>query len=75
VNKAAVGVIVAVGIGVLILSIIISNDSTENIELKSDKIILEESILLEESVLPEEESQTGQEISVELFESVGISTP
>jgi len=75
VNKTAIGVIVAVGIGVLILSVIISNDSPENMELESDEITLDESVVFEESVLPEEQVNVGKEISVELFEKVGMSSP
>jgi len=75
VNKAAIGVIVAVGIGVLVLSVIISNDSPENMELESDEITLDESAVFEEEVLPEEQVNVGKEISVELFEKVGMSSP
>ena len=74
-NKTAIGAIVAVGIGVLILSVIISNDSPENMELESDEITLDESVVFEESVLPEEQVNVGKEISVELFEKVGMSSP
>lgn len=74
-NKAAIGVIVAVGIGVLVLSVIISNDSPENMELESDEITLDESAVFEEEVLPEEQVNVGKEISVELFEKVGMSSP
>jgi len=75
VNKAAIGIIVAVGIGVLVLSVIISNDSPENMELESDEITLDESAVFEEEVLPEEQVNVGKEISVELFEKVGMSSP
>ena len=73
VNKAAIGVIIAVGIGVLVLSVIISNDSPENMEL--EEITLDESVVFEESILPEEQVNVGKEISVELFEKVGMTSP
>ena len=74
-NKAIVGVIIAIGIGVLVLTVLGSNDSTEKIEVESDKVILEESIVIEESIVSEEEEKKGRDISIEFTESLGIAGP
>jgi nitrogen fixation-related uncharacterized protein len=73
VNKAAgIGAIVAVIIGIIIVSAIFSMDSTEDNDSASEEILIEESIPVEESEVVEE---TGEDFSVEFTESVGLETP
>ncbi len=84
VNKAAgIGVIVAVIIGIIIVSATFSMDSTEDNDSVFEETQLGESIPIEESeieVVEEtgEESEieeTGEDFSVEFTESVGLKTP
>ena len=87
VNKAAgIGAIVAVIIGIIIVSAIFSMDSTEDNDSASEEILIEESIPVEESEIevveetgeePEIEvvEETGEDFSVEFTESVGLKTP
>ncbi len=75
VNKAAgIGAIVAVIIGIIIVSAIFSMDSTEDNNSASEEILIEESIPVEESEI-EVVEETGEDFSVEFTESVGLKTP
>ena len=86
-NKAAgIGAIVAVIIGIIIVSAAISMDSTEDIDSALEETQLGESIPIEESEIevveetgeePEIEvvEETGEDFSVEFTESVGLKTP
>jgi hypothetical protein len=75
VNKAAgIGAIVAVIIGIIIVSAIFSMDSTEDNDSASEEILIEESIPVEESEI-EVVEETGEDFSVEFTESVGLKTP
>ncbi len=74
-NKAAgIGAIVAVIIGIIIVSAAFSMDSTED----NDSVLVEtqlgESIPIEESEI-EVVEETGEDFSVEFTESVGLKTP
>ena len=74
-NKAAgIGAIVAVIIGIIIVSAIFSMDSTEDNDSASEEILIEESIPVEESEI-EVVEETGEDFSVEFTESVGLKTP
>jgi len=87
VNKAAgIGVIVAVIIGIIIVTAAFSMDSTEDNDSALEETQLGESIPIEESeieVVEEtgEESEievveeTGEDFSVEFTETVGLKTP
>ncbi len=87
VNKTPViGAILAVIIGIIIVSATISMDSTEDNDSALEETQLGESIPIEESeieVVEEtgEESEievveeTGEDFSVEFTESVGLKTP
>ena len=80
-NKTAViGAILAVIIGIIIVSAAISMDSTEDNDSALVEAQLGESIPVEESEVEEtvEESEveeTGKDFSVEFTESVGLVTP
>ncbi len=80
-NKAAgIGAILAVIIGIIIVSAAISMDSTEDSDSTLEEAQLGESIPVEESEVEEtvEESEieeTGEDFSVEFTESVGLKTP
>ncbi len=80
-NKAAgIGAIVAVIIGIIIVSAIFSMDSTKDNDSALEETQLGESIPVEESEVEEtvEESEveeTGKNFSVEFTESVGLKTP
>lgn len=80
-NKTAViGAILAVIIGIIIVSAAISMDSTEDNDSTLEETQLGESIPVEESEVEEtvEESEveeTGKNFSVEFTESVGLKTP
>ena len=80
-NKIAViGAILAVIIGIIIVSAAISMDSTEDNDSVLEEAQLGESIPVEESEVEEtvEESEieeTGKDLSVEFTESVGLKTP
>ena len=83
-NKTAViGVILAVIIGIIIVSAAFSMDSTEDNDSASEEILIEESIPIEESeievveetVEESEIEETGEDFSVEFTESVGLVTP
>ncbi len=84
VNKAAgIGVIVAVIIGIIIVSATFSMDSTEDNDSVFEETQLGESIPIEESeievveetVEESEIEETGEDFSVEFTESVGLKTP
>jgi len=87
VNKAAgIGAIVAVIIGIIIVSAAFSMDSTEDNDSVLEETQLGESIPIEESEIevveetgeePEIEvvEETGEDFSVEFTESVGLKTP
>ena len=71
-NKAGgIGVIIAVIIGIVIVSAAISMDSVEDTDSISE-VVLEESIAIEE---PEVEEEEGRDLSVELRESIGLKSP
>ena len=80
-NKTPViGAILAVIIGIIIVSAAISMDSTEDNDSVLEEAQLGESIPVEESEVEEtvEESEveeTGKDLSVEFTESVGLKTP
>ena len=80
-NKTAViGAIVAVIIGIIIVSAVFSIDSTEENDSALEGTQLGESIPVEESEIEKtvEESEiekTGKDFSVEFTESVGLKTP
>ncbi len=86
-NKAAgIGAIVAVIIGIIIVSAAFSMDSTEDNDSVLEETQLGESIPIEESEIevveetgeePEIEvvEETGEDFSVEFTESVGLKTP
>ena len=80
-NKTAViGVILAVIIGIIIVSAAISMDSTEDNDSVLEEAQLGESIPVEESEIEEtvvesEVEETGKDFSVEFTESVGLKTP
>jgi hypothetical protein len=75
VNKAAgIGAIVAVIIGIIIVSAAFSMDSTEDNDSASEEILIEESIPVKESEI-EVVEETGEDFSVEFTESVGLKTP
>ena len=80
-NKTAViGAILAVIIGIIIVSAANSMDSTEDNDSVLEEAQLGESIPVEESEVEEtvEESEveeTGKDLSVEFTESVGLKTP
>ena len=70
-NKAGgIGVIIAVIIGIVIVSAAISMDSVEDTDSISE-VVLEESIAIEEPEVEEE----GRDLSVELRESIGLKSP
>ncbi len=74
-NKAAgIGAIVAVIIGIIIVTAAFSMDSTEDNDSASEEILIEESIPVEESEV-EVVEETGEDFSVEFTESVGLETP
>ena len=74
-NKAAgIGAIVAVIIGIIIVSAAFSMDSTEDNDSASEEILIEELISVEESEI-EVVEETGEDFSVEFTESVGLKTP
>jgi len=87
VNKAAgIGAIVAVIIGIIIVTAAFSMDSTEDNDSTLEETQLGESIPIEESEVevveetgeePEIEvvEETGEDFSVEFTESVGLKTP
>ena len=86
-NKAAgIGAIVAVIIGIIIVSAAFSMDSTEDNDSVLEETQLGESIPIEESEIevveetgeePEIEvvEETGEDFSVEFTESVGLKSP
>ncbi len=83
-NKAAgIGAIVAVIIGIIIVTAAFSMDSTEDNDSASEEILIEESIpveeseieVVEETVVESEVEETGKDFSVEFTESVGLKTP
>ena len=80
-NKAAgIGAIVAVIIGIIIVTAAFSMDSTEDNDSALEETQLGESISVVESeieVIEEtaEVEETGKDIIVELEESVGLKTP
>jgi len=75
VNKAAgIGVIVAVIIGIIIVTAAFSMDSTEDNDSALEETQLGESIPIEESEI-EVVEETGEDFSVEFTESVGLKTP
>ncbi len=83
-NKAAgIGAIVAVIIGIIIVSAAFSMDSTEDNDSALEETQLGESIPIEESeievveetVEESEIEETGEDFSVEFTESVGLKTP
>ena len=68
-NKAAgIGAIVAVIIGIIIVTAAFSMDSTEDNDSASEEILIEESEI-------EVVEETGEDFSVEFTESVGLETP
>ena len=77
-----IGVIVAVVIGVIIVSAVVSMDSVKDTGSNS-KVVLEESIeieepevVLEESIeIEEPEVKEGRDLSVEFTESIGLKGP
>ena len=74
-NKAAgIGAIVAVIIGIIIVSAAFSMDSTEDNDSVLEETQLGESIPIEESEV-EVVEETGEDFSVEFTESVGLKTP
>ncbi len=74
-NKAAgIGAIVAVIIGIIIVTAAFSMDSTEDNDSAFEEILIEESIPVEESEI-EVVEETGEDFSVEFTESVGLKTP
>ena len=84
VNKAAgIGVIIAVIIGIIIVSAGISMDSVQVEETTpvEEVVEVEEAILVEEEVdaveetTPVEEEEGGRNLSVEFTEKVGIKSP
>ena len=80
VNKTAIiGAILAVIIGIIVVSAAISMDSTEDNDSALEEIQLGESIPVEESeieVIEESEiEEAGKDFSVEFTESVGLVTP
>jgi len=90
VNKTAViGAILAVIIGIIIVSAAISMDSTEDNDSVLEEAQLGESIPVgeseveetvvksevEETVVESEVEETGEDFSVEFTESVGLVTP
>ena len=83
-NKTAViGAILAVIIGIIIVSAAISMDSTEDNNSSLEESQLGESIsvveseieVIEETVVESEIEETGKDFSVEFTESVGLKTP
>ena len=83
-NKTVViGAILAVIIGVIIVSAAISMDSTEDSDSALEETQLGESIsvveseieVIEETVVESEIEETGKDFSVEFTESVGLKTP
>jgi hypothetical protein len=75
VNKAAgIGAIVAVIIGIIIVTAAFSMDSTEDNDSALEETQLGESIPIEESEIKVVE-ETGEDFSVEFTESVGLKTP
>ncbi len=80
-NKTAViGAIVAVIIGIIIVSAAISMDSTKDNDSVLEEAQLGESIPVgesevEETVVESEVEETGKDFSVEFTESVGLKTP
>ena len=75
VNKAAgIGAIVAVIIGIIIVTAAFSMDSTEDNDSALEETQLGESIPIEESEI-EVVEETGEDFSVEFTESVGLKTP
>ena len=79
-NKTAViGAILAVIIGIIVVSAAISMDSTKDNDSVLEEIQLGESIPVEESeieVIEESEiEEAGKDFSVEFTESVGLVTP
>ena len=74
-NKAAgIGAIVAVIIGIIIVTAAFSMDSTEDNDSALEETQLGESIPIEESEIKVVE-ETGEDFSVEFTESVGLKTP
>ena len=78
-----IGVIVAVVIGVIIVSAVVSMDSVKDTGSNSKEVVLEESIeieepevVLEESIeIEEPEVKEGRDLSVEFTESIGLKGP
>ena len=73
-NKAAgVGVIIAIIIGIIIVSATVSNDSVE----VEETIPVEETVDVEETIPVEEtvDEDEGKNITVELIESIGLKGP
>jgi len=74
VNKAAgVGVIIAIIIGIIIVSATVSNDTVE----VEETIPVEETVDVEETIPVEEtvDEDEGKNITVELTESIGLKGP
>jgi len=81
VNKTVViGAILAVIIGIIVVSAAISMDLTEDNDSALEETQLGESIPVgesevEETVVESEVEETGKDFSVEFTESVGLKTP
>ncbi len=74
-NKTPViGAILAVIIGIIIVTAAFSMDSTEDNDSALEETQLGESIPIEESEI-EVVEETGEDFSVEFTESVGLKTP
>ena len=73
-KAVGIGVIIAVIIGVIVVSAGISMDSVEDTGSISEEVDLEETIEEEEPIAVEEEPE-GRDLSVELRESIGLKGP
>ncbi len=80
-NKAAaIGAIIAVIIGIAIVSAVVPMDSSvENEDSASEEIVIEESIeeevVIEESIEEPVVDEEGRDLSVEFTESIKLKTP
>ena len=80
-NKVAgIGAIIAVIVGIVIVSVTISSDfSVEDEGSVSEEVVFEESfeeeVVFEESIEEPEVEEEGRDITVELIESLKMKTP
>ena len=77
-KAAGIGAIIAVIVGVIIVSASVSMDPTDKTELGLEDVVEVEVVEESEEVVEESEEvveEEGRDLSVEFTESIGLTTP